>query len=171
MITLLVVPSSSTVPLKVVQLVMVKSGFCCNEYPVEGDGQEIMTLSPERAMASVGAPNVTVKLLALVARPPGAITVIGPEVAPSGTAAVIWLLEFTVKDAFAPLNVTVEAEVKFVPLMTTVVFTRPFVGEKPVMPSAGVPSTLARSTAAMSGGRAVKNAKPVSVSIWLTEVR
>ena len=37
----------------------------------------------------VGAPVATVKLLALVAVPPGVVTEIGPVVAPAGTVAVI----------------------------------------------------------------------------------
>jgi len=35
--------------------------------------------------------GVTVKLVVLVAVPPGPVTVIGPVVAPAGTVAVIWV--------------------------------------------------------------------------------
>ena len=81
-------------------------------------------------------PDVTVKLLELVARPPGAVTAIGPVVAPAGTVAVILMLELTVKLALVPLNVTTEAEVKLVPLMVTLVppAAAPEDGERLPMP-------------------------------------
>ena len=43
----------------------------------------------------VGA-GMTVKLVLLVAVPPGVVTAIGPVVAPAGTVAVIWVPEVTV---------------------------------------------------------------------------
>ena len=46
MVMLLIVPLSEMPPL-VDQLVVVKSEFCCNVQPVEGDGQETVTLVPE----------------------------------------------------------------------------------------------------------------------------
>src|SRR3989442_15831007 len=49
---------------------------------------------------------VTVKLLALVAVPPGVVTLIVPVVAPVGTVARIEVAEFTVKLALAPLKAT-----------------------------------------------------------------
>src|SRR5213594_103750 len=48
---------------------------------------------------SVGALAVTVKLLALVAVPPGVVTLIGPVVAPLGTVADIVVAELTEKFA------------------------------------------------------------------------
>src|SRR5437762_1366251 len=71
---------------------------------------------------------VTVKLLALVAVPPGVVTLIGPVVAPLGTVAVIWVSELTVKLADVPLNFTAEVPVKLVPVMVTWVPTGPMVG-------------------------------------------
>ena len=71
---------------------------------------------------------VTVKLLALVAVPPGVLTWIGPLVAPLGTVAVIWVLVFTVKLAAVPLKVTAVAPVKLVPLIVTEVPTGPLLG-------------------------------------------
>src|SRR6266566_7952875 len=109
--------------------------------------------------------TLTVKLLALVARPPGAITVIGPVVAPLGTVAVICVSEFTVKDAFVPLKATTEAEVNAVPVRTTLVPTVPLVGEKLVIEGAVAPSTFARKTAATFAGNAEKKVNPVSASI------
>src|SRR5882762_5552727 len=75
----------------------------------------------------------TVKLLALLAVPPGVVTLIGPVVAPDGTVAVIAVAEFTVKLALVPLNSTDVAPVKFVPLMVTLVPTGPLPGVKLVM--------------------------------------
>src|SRR3954469_15532175 len=112
----------------------------------------------------------TVKLLELVASPPGAITLIGPEVAPVGTVAEILVLEFTVNDALVPLNVTDTVPVKCVPVIVTLLPTAPLPGEKLVMLGAKAPSPCARNTAAISGATAVKNVKPVSASTTLAEV-
>jgi hypothetical protein len=68
------------------------------------------------------------KLVALVAVPPGLDTRIRPVVAPLGTVAVIRVALFTVKDAATLLNVTEVAPVKFDPLILTDVPTRPLVG-------------------------------------------
>src|SRR6266480_1358738 len=72
----------------------------------------------------------TVKLAALLAVPPGVVTLIGPLVAPAGTVVVIAVAEFTVKLALVPLNSTAEAPVKLVPLMVTLVPTGPLLGVK-----------------------------------------
>jgi hypothetical protein len=78
----------------------------------------------------VGDPT-TVKLLALVAVPPGVVTAIDPVVAPVGTVAVIWVAESTENVvALVPLNVTAVAPVKFVPVITTLAPTAPLAGEK-----------------------------------------
>src|SRR5439155_20198203 len=81
----------------------------------------------------VGGEAVTVKLPALVAVPPGAVTLIDPEVAPLGTVAVIWVLVFTVKLAAVPLKATAVAPVKLVPVMVTEVPTGPLVGVNEVI--------------------------------------
>jgi hypothetical protein len=75
----------------------------------------------------------TVKLLALVAVPPGVVTLIGPVVAPAGTVAWIAVAEFVAKPALTPLKVTAVTPVKFVPLIATIVPTGPLVGVKPVI--------------------------------------
>src|SRR5436309_6107114 len=76
-----------------------------------------------------GAPGeVTVKLMALVAVPPGVVTDTGPVVAPAGTVVVTWASEFTVKTADTPLNVTVVAPVRLVPVSVTEVPTGPLIG-------------------------------------------
>jgi hypothetical protein len=73
---------------------------------------------------------VTVKADALAAAPPAFLTLISPVVAREGTVAVIWVSELTVNFAVMPLNVTVVAPVRFVPVIVTAVPTGPEVGEK-----------------------------------------
>ena len=84
---------------------------------------------------------VTVKFAALVAVPPGVVTVILPVVAPDGTVAVILVEEFTAKDAETLWNLTevvVKPDpVKFVPLIVTDVPTGPEVGENELMVGLG----------------------------------
>ena len=63
--------------------------------------------------------DVTVKLAALVAPPSGVVIVMGPVIAPVGTVAVIVPESLTVKVAPFPLNETVVAPVKFVPVIVT----------------------------------------------------
>ena len=75
----------------------------------------------------------TVKLLELVAVPPGVVTRSGPVVAPEGTVAWITVAELTVYVALTPPNVTDVAPVKLVPLIWTAVPTGPLVGAKLVM--------------------------------------
>jgi len=82
-------------------------------------------------LAIVGAGTVTVKLVALLAVPPGVVSEITPVVAPAGTVAVTCVAEFTAKvTALVPLNLTDVAPVRFVPVITTLVPTEPLVGEK-----------------------------------------
>src|SRR5471030_3130336 len=99
-----------------------------------------------------------------MAVPPGVVTLINPEPAFVGTVAVICESEPAVYAALAPLNVTADAEVKFVPVMTTLLLAAPFVGEKLKMTGGGLvwPSTSFRSADATPAGSAVKNVKPVS---------
>jgi hypothetical protein len=80
----------------------------------------------------------TVKLLVLAAVPPGAVTAIGPVVAPTGTDAVIFVDELTTNVAAVPLKLTAVVPVKFRPLMVTDEATRPLVGEKLVITGATV---------------------------------
>ena len=69
--------------------------------------------------------GLTVKLAALVAVPPGAVTVTGPLVAPEGTVAVICVSLFTVKVAARPLKATAVAPVKPLPTKVTLLPTGP----------------------------------------------
>src|ERR1039457_5268720 len=115
----------------------------------------------------------TVKLPPLAAVPPSVWTRIRPEVAPAGTVAVICAVESIVKAALVPLKVTLVANTRFVPVITTLVPAAPLVGEKPEIAGAGGvwPSILFRSTVARFGGNALKKVKLVSLSIATTLVR
>src|SRR3954466_5735889 len=77
--------------------------------------------------------DTTVKSVALVAVPPGAVTVILPVVVPPETLAEICVGELTVNEPALPLNFTDVAPVKPVPLMTTFTLIGPAVGVKEVM--------------------------------------
>jgi hypothetical protein len=95
----------------------------------------IVTLVPAGPVAGVkvvivGGLTVTVKLLGLVAVPPGVVTLSDPVVAPAGTVARIAVLDVTVNPAAVPLNLTDDAPVKFVPLMVTLVPVGPLAGVK-----------------------------------------
>ena len=83
--------------------------------------------------------TVTVKLVALVAVPPGAVTTIAPVVAPIGTVNMAEVALITIKLVTAtPLRVAPIAPVKFVPIMVTVVPTGPLAGAKLVMVGVGL---------------------------------
>ena len=75
-----------------------------------------------------GAGGTTVNDVALVATPPGVVTVIAPVVALPGTDVVICVAEFTVNDAVVPLNATTVAPVKLLPPIVTFVPTIPLLG-------------------------------------------
>jgi hypothetical protein len=75
----------------------------------------------------------TAKSVALVAVPPGVVTVILPVVAPAGTVVTIWFAVFDVIVAVVPLNFTEVAPVRFVPVMITEVPTGPELGVNEVM--------------------------------------
>ena len=76
---------------------------------------------------------MTVKELEEVAVPPGVVTEIVPVVAPFGALVAMWLASVTEKVAVVPLNLTLVAPVKFVPVIVTLVPTMPLAGEKLVM--------------------------------------
>ena len=95
----------------------------------------MITLAPTDPLVGVNpmTRGATAKLLELVAVPAAFVAVMGPVVAPVGTAAVIWLLVLVVELADVPLNFTAVVPVKFVPVMITLIPTPPLVGVKPVM--------------------------------------
>src|SRR6185503_3679298 len=72
--------------------------------------------------------RITVKLLPLVAEPPGVVTLILPVVAPAGTVASMRVAETTVKAAVVPLKVTALAPVKPLPRTVTWVPAAPLKG-------------------------------------------
>src|SRR6266545_4657612 len=81
--------------------------------------------------------GTTVKFMALVPVPPGVVTLILPVTAPTGTAAVICVAEFTTKLARAPPNRRSVAPVKAVPVIVTAVPVLPLVGENEEIVGAG----------------------------------
>jgi hypothetical protein len=93
---------------------------------------------------------LTVKLVVLVAEPPGFVTLIGPVVAVEGTVAVIWVAEFTTNVAVTLLNVTpvvvklapLTVPLKFVPVILTDVPTGPKVGVNELIVGAGTGVTV-----------------------------
>jgi len=80
---------------------------------------------------------LTVKLVVLVAEPPGVVTLIGPVVAVEGTVAVIWVAEFTTNVAVTLLNVT-EVVVKLAPLIVPLKFVPVIFTDVPTGPNSGV---------------------------------
>ena len=87
-------------------------------------------------------PPVTEKFEPLVAIPDAVVTVILPVVAPVGTTAVIRPSFATLKLADVPLNRTLVAPVKWLPLMVTDVPTTPLDGEKLLIVGADPPVTV-----------------------------
>ncbi len=71
-----------------------------------------------------------------VAVPPGVTTETGPVVAPLGTEVEIWLASVIENVAAVPLNFTLVAPLKFVPVSVTLVPTGPLVGETAVIAGA-----------------------------------
>src|SRR5207248_2848168 len=77
--------------------------------------------------------GATAKLVALVAVPPGVVTLSGPVVALDGTVALIVVAEVTVKAAPLPLKFTAVAPVNVVPVIVTLAPTGPKAGVKLVI--------------------------------------
>ena len=70
------------------------------------------------------------RLVALVAVPPGVVTAILPLLKPLGTVTVIWVALFMVNVALTPLKVTLVAPGKFVPVRVTLAPTAAEAGAK-----------------------------------------
>jgi hypothetical protein len=94
-------------------------------------------LAAESAMLGV----TTVKLAALDAVPPGAVTLTGPVEDDAGTVAVILVSDFTVKWLAPPPKVTFVAPVNPEPVTVTLM---------PIRPDAGL-NELTTGAAAMAG--------------------
>jgi hypothetical protein len=103
---------------------------------------------------------VTLKLVALVAVPPGVVTVILPVVAPAGTVAVTDVAVLVVNVAVTPLNLTAVTPVRLVPVIVTFVPTGPLVGVKDVMVA---PATTVKLVALFAG-------PPPEVVTWIGPV-
>lgn len=88
------------------------------------------------SVTSVGAVESIKKFVALVAVPPFTVTVIGPEVAPTGTEVVIEVEVDELTIAVTPLNFTVlfaGVLLKFAPVIVTIVPMLPSGGSKLVI--------------------------------------
>jgi hypothetical protein len=85
---------------------------------------------------------VTVKVAALVATPPGVVTLSGPLVARAGTMAVICVLLLTAKRAARSLKSTTVAPVKPLPTRVTLAPTGPEVGMSAVMAGTAASASL-----------------------------
>jgi len=81
-----------------------------------------------------GDGGMTVKFFALLAVPPGVVTLIGPLVVPALTFALMLVLFTSVNvDAATPLNFTAEVLEKLLPLMLTDVNKTPLLGVNEVI--------------------------------------
>ena len=127
--------TSSAVPLKVTALLAaIGSKFV----PVM-----VIVVVPTGPLAGVKVGGAsTVKPVIDVAREtPSTVTLMGPLVAPAGTAVTIWVGVLLVTTAAVPLKVTrllIGPTSKFVPVMVTVVPTVAPAGEKPEMVGEGL---------------------------------
>src|SRR5258706_16464798 len=93
-------------------------------------------------LVTVGGP-ITVKLATLDPLPAAVVTVMTPLVAPTGTFAVIWVGELTVKFAkptSVVLTFTDDTLMKVVPVIVTLIPAGPEVGVKLV--TVGAPMTV-----------------------------
>jgi hypothetical protein len=96
--------------------------------------------------------TVTVKLTALLARPP-AVTTTLPVVAPAGTGTTMLAADQVVGTAAVPLNVTVLVPCvapKFAPAIVTAVPTGPDAGVRLRMDGAGNPATVTGTSAELA---------------------
>jgi len=113
---------------------------------------------------------LTVKFAALVAVPPGVVTLILPVVAPVGTVAVIWVAEFTVNEvAVVVLNFT-ELVVKLAPLMVPLKFVPVIVTDVPTGPKAGVNELIVGAGTGVTVKLVVLVFCPAAVYTWIGPV-
>jgi hypothetical protein len=106
---------------------------------------EVLTIPLVGVNEVTAGAAVTVKLLELVPVPAEFVTATFPVVAPVGTVAVTWVLEFTVKVVAAvPLKVTSVVPVKPLPEIATLVPTGPLVGVKELTVGVAVTVKLKR---------------------------
>jgi len=91
-----------------------------------------------------------------VAVPPGVTTEIAPVVAPLGTEVEIWLASVIENVAAVPLNFTLVAPAKFVPVSVTLVPTCPLVGETAVIVGAATLTVKLLADVAVPCGVAIE---------------
>jgi hypothetical protein len=100
-------------------------------------------------MTGVGLGSSTVKLLELVAVPPGVTTVSGPEVAPTGITKVSVAASTTVKlPTLVPLSSTMLVPARLVPVTDTSVPVSPLLGVKLTRIGAGIIGSVMVNVAA-----------------------
>jgi hypothetical protein len=113
---------------------------------------------------------LTVKFVALVAVPPGVVTLILPVVAPVGTVAVICVAEFTVNVvALVVLNFT-ELVVKVAPLTVPLKFVPVIVTDVPTGPKAGVNEVIVGAGAVATVKLVALVRCPAAVYTWIGPV-
>jgi hypothetical protein len=132
----------------------------------------IVTLTPTGPLVGakdeiVGAGGVTLKAVALVAVPPGAVTAIGPVDAPVGTVAETDVSDETVKDALVPPNLTLVAPVKALPVIVTFVPTGPPAGLNDVIVGAGGGVVEPGVTPKSHVRHEVDDVSPPAIAYWL----
>jgi hypothetical protein len=112
---------------------------------------------------------LTVKSVALVAVPPGVVTLILPVVAVEGTVAVIWVAEFTTNVAVTLLKVT-PVVVKFAPLTVPLKFVPVIVTDVPAGPKAGVNEVIVGAGAVTTVKLVALVRCPAAVYTWIGPV-
>jgi hypothetical protein len=112
---------------------------------------------------------LTVKSVALVAVPPGVVTLILPVVAVEGTVAVIWVAEFTTNVAATLLKVT-PVVVKLAPLTVPLKFVPVILTDVPVGPKAGVNEVIVGAGAVTTVKFVALVFCPAAVYTWIGPV-
>ena len=112
---------------------------------------------------------LTVKLVELVAVPPGVVTLIGPVVAVDGTVAVICVAEFTTNVAVTLLKVT-PVVVKLAPLTVPLKFVPVILTDVPGAPKVGVNDVIVGAGTGVTVKLVALVASPAAVYTWIGPV-
>jgi hypothetical protein len=112
---------------------------------------------------------LTVKFAALVAVPPGVVTLILPVVAPVGTVAVICVAEFTVNVAVVVLNLT-ELVVKLAPPDVPLKFVPVIVTDDPTGPNRGLNEEIVGAGTGITVKLVALVRCPAAVYTWIGPV-
>jgi hypothetical protein len=112
-------------------------------------------------ITGTGLGTISVKAVALVAVPPGVVTVIRPELAPAGTTNDKAVSLATVKSRIdTPFSVSAVAPLKLVPTTVTVIPTAPLAGVKLVIVGAGTVTVRTSSAVVPPPGAGLLTATP-----------